>query len=184
MAYHVEDPGKERNDTRFAQLFMKKVVNVPENAGQIRLSFYHIFNFEPGFDGGVLELSTDEGSTWQDAGQFILVGGYDGTLTEQSSNPLGTRAAWTARGRPGVFSQVVVDLSSFAGKRVKLKFLAGFDEAAGILNGYTGWFIDDIQVTAVLYTCGQQQIASEEAAPAAANPRYGRPPKRGFPRIE
>ena len=48
---------------------------------------------------------------------------------------------------------MVVDLSGFAGKRVKLRFLAGFDDASGILNGYTGWFIDDIQVTAVMYSC-------------------------------
>ena len=184
MAYHVQDPGKERNDTLHAQLFMKKVVVIPENAGQVRLSFFHIFNFEPGFDGGILETSTDEGGTWQDAGPLVIVGGYDGTLTDHSSNPLGTRAAWTSRGRPGVFSQVVVDLSSLAGKRVKLRFRAGFDEAAGILNGYTGWFIDDIQITAVLYTCGQTQIASEGVTSAAVVSPAPRPPRRGFTRVE
>ncbi len=153
MSYHAQDPGNEKNDSQLSQLSMKKVVTIPDNAGQVRLSFFQIFNFEPGFDGGVLELSTDEGDTWQDAGPLVLVGGYDGTLTGVSNNPLGTRAAWTSRGKPGVFSQVVVDLSGFAGKRVKLRFLAGFDDAAGILNGYTGWFIDDIQVTAVMYSC-------------------------------
>lgn len=183
MAYHVEDPGKEQNDTRHAQLFMKKVVKIPDNAGQVRLSFFHIFNFEPGFDGGVLELSTDEGATFQDAGSLILVGGYDGTLTEDSNNPLGTRAAWTSRGKPGVFSQVVVDLSAFAGKRVKLKFRAGFDEAAGVLNGYAGWFIDDIQVTAVMYSCGQAQAVSEANAPAEVQQR-SRPLRRGLQRID
>ena len=183
LSYHVEDPGKEQNDTRHAQLFMKKVVTIPDNAGQVRLSFFHIFNFEPGFDGGVLELSTDEGETWQDAGPLILSGGYDGTLTEDSSNPLGTRVAWTSRGRPGVFSQVVVDLSSLAGKRVKLKFRAGFDEAAGILNGYTGWYIDDIQVTAVRYTCGQAQVAGEVVT-QSDGPRGSRIPRRGLQRTE
>ncbi len=183
MSYHVEDPGKVRNDTRFSQLFMKKVVTIPENAGQVRLSFFHVYNFEPGFDGGVLETSTDEGETYQDAGSLILVGGYDGTLSEVSSNPLGTRIAWTSRGKPGVFSQVVVDLSSFAGKRVKLKFIAGFDEASGVLDGYTGWFIDDIKVTAVMYSCGQTQVTSAENT-ASANRREPRLPRRGFPRIE
>jgi len=176
MSYHAQDPGKEKNDFQLSQLFMKKVVTIPDNAGQARLSFFHIFNFEPGFDGGVLELSTDEGETWQDVGPLILVGGYDGQLTEVSSNPLGNRFAWTSRGRPGVFSQVVIDLSGFAGKRVKLKFLAGFDAAAGILNGYTGWFIDDIQVTAVMYSCGQAQaaVASTEAIETQQRPRFGR----------
>lgn len=183
MSYHAQDAGREKNESQLSQLFMKKVVTIPDNAGQVRLSFFHIFNFEPGFDGGVLELSTDEGETFQDAGPLILVGGYDGTLTEVSNNPLGTRAAWTARGKPGVFSQVVVDLSGFAGKRVKLRFLAGFDDAAGILNGYTGWFIDDIQVTAVMYSCGSSQAANDANEPAE-NLRSRRPERRGLPRIE
>jgi hypothetical protein len=82
-----------------------------------------------------------------------------------------------------VFSQVVVDLSAFAGKRVKLRFLAGFDDAAGILQGYTGWFIDDIQVTAVMYSCGQSQ-ANNDADETAEKQRSSRPQRRGLPRIE
>lgn len=183
MSYHVEDQGRERNESQLSQLYMKKVVTIPENAGQVRLSFFHIFNFEPGFDGGILELSTDEGETWQDAGSLILVGGYDGKLTGDSNNPLGTRSAWTSRGRPGVFSQVVVDLSDFAGKRVKLRFRAGFDDSTGILNGYTGWFIDDIQVTAVMYSCTQAQAQSESIARAVQQQR-SRPGRRGVQRIE
>ena len=183
MSYHAEDAGREKNESQLSQLFMKKVVTIPDNAGQVRLSFFHIFNFEPGFDGGVLDLSTDEGGTWQDAGPLVLVGGYDGTLTAVSNNPLGTRAAWTSRGKPGVFSQVVVDLSAFAGKRVKLRFLAGFDDAAGILQGYTGWFIDDIQVTAVMYSCGQSQ-ANNDADETAEKQRSGRPERRGLPGVE
>jgi hypothetical protein len=154
MSFHAEDPGKETDDSRLALLFMKKGLTIPDNAGQVRLSFFQIFNFEPGYDGAVLEISADDGD-WQDAGALILVGGYDGKVTKASNNPLGTRFAWTARGRPGVFSQVVVDLSDFAGKRIKLRFSAGFDNAAGIRDGYTGWFVDDIQVTAVMYSCGQ-----------------------------
>jgi hypothetical protein len=130
-----------------------------------------------------LELSTDEGETWQDSGELILVGGYDGSLTDLSENPLGSRAAWTSRGKPGVFSQVVVDLSGFAGKRVKLRFRAGFDFGTGILDGYTGWFIDDIQVTAVMYTCGQSPSAEEQTT-TAVDPRNLRPKRRVDPRIE
>jgi Subtilase family len=153
MSFHVEDPGIDNKDTRLGQLYMKKSLAIPDNAGQVRLSFFHIFNFEPGYDGGVLEISTDDGDTWQDLGAQVLVGGYDGKVTSASSNPLGDRFAWTARGRPGVFSQVVVDLSDFAGKRIRLRFLGGFDLASGVKDGYTGWFIDDIKITAVMYSC-------------------------------
>lgn len=154
MSFHTQDSGnEENNDRQLSQLFTKKGVTIPGNAGQVRLSFFHIFNFEPGYDGGVAEISTDEGETWQDLGLQILVGGYDGKVTSVSNNPLGDRFAWTARGKPGVFSQVVINLSDFAGKRIKLRFLAGFDNATGVKDGYTGWFIDDIRITAIMYSC-------------------------------
>ncbi|HET9532080.1 MAG TPA: S8 family serine peptidase [Blastocatellia bacterium] len=152
-SYHTVDPGKEENDFRLSTLTMKKKIAIPENAGRVRLSFFHIFNFEPGFDGGVLEISTDGGSTWQDLGSRVIVGGYDGQLTEASENPLGSRQAWTSRGRAGVFSQVVVNLDDFAGQQIRLRFLAGFDFATGILEGYTGWFIDDIRISSVNFNC-------------------------------
>ncbi|HXG93447.1 MAG TPA: S8 family serine peptidase [Blastocatellia bacterium] len=153
QSYHTVDPGKEDKDNLQATLLLKKPLSIPENAGHVRLSFFHIFNFEPGYDGGVLEISDDGGETWKDAGALIITGGYDGKVTEASSNPLGTRFAWTARGRAGVFSQVVVNLDDYAGKRIKLRFIAGFDNAAGILDGYSGWYIDDIRITATMYAC-------------------------------
>jgi hypothetical protein len=153
MSYHIEDPGLEDNDNRLGFLRMKKALAIPANAGQVRLSFFHIFNFEPGYDGGVLEISDDDGNTWQDLGSRMIVGGYDGTVTTASNNPLGTRVSWTARGERGVFRQVIVNLDDFAGKSIRIRFYGGFDNAVGIRDGYTGWFIDDIQITANTYRC-------------------------------
>jgi hypothetical protein len=153
-SYHAVDPGKdEGDDALLSTLFMKKQANIPDDAGQVRLTFFHIFNFEPGFDGGVLEISTDGGATWQDLGSRAIVGGYDGKVTGASDNPLGERLAWTSRGKPGVFSQVVINLDDFAGQKIKLQFLAGFDGATGVKDGYAGWFIDDLRITAKRFTC-------------------------------
>ncbi|HKQ08658.1 MAG TPA: S8 family serine peptidase [Blastocatellia bacterium] len=168
MSYHVVDPGKSENDALNALLFTKKSFNIPSNLGSVRLSFYHIFNFEPGFDGGILELSSDNGETWIDLGSRMLVGGYDGKVTSASSNPLGSRFAWTARGKAGVFSQVIVNLDDFVGQRIKLRFQAGFDEATGVLDGYQGWFIDDIRITATPFACG---AAADVVQPADENVR-------------
>jgi hypothetical protein len=150
QSYHVVDPGKTADDFQLSTLMLKKVMNIPANAANVRLSFFHIYNFEPGFDGGVMEFSLDDGVTWEDLGSRIIVGGYDGKVTnvETSKNPLGTRFAWTSRGRPGVFSPVVINLDDFAGKSIRLRFVAGFDAATGILDGYKGWFIDNIKMTA------------------------------------
>jgi hypothetical protein len=153
QSYHAVDPGKtDNNDDTLATLVMKKGVSIPANAGRVRLTFFHVFNFEPGYDGGVIEISAD-GGDFQDLGSRIIVGGYDGKVTGTSSNPLGSRFAWTSRGRPGVFSQVVINLDDFAGKKIKLRFSAGFDAATGVLDGFAGWFIDDIQITASTFLC-------------------------------
>lgn len=156
-SYHAVDPGSDGINVQLSTLLQKKRVAIPAEAGNIRLSFRHIFNFEPGFDGGVIEISTDNGETWQDLGSRILAGGYDGKLTDVTDNPLGNRFAWTARGRPGVFSQVVINLDEFAGQRIRLRFLAGFDETTGVLEGFTGWFIDDIRITSELFGCQSRQ---------------------------
>jgi hypothetical protein len=153
QSYHAVDQGKEEKDEQQSILLMKKAVTIPADAGGVRLSFFHIFNFEEGFDGGVLEISDDGGDTWQDLGSRIIVGGYDGKVSEATRNPLGNRSAWTSRGRPGVFSQVVINLDDFAGKKIKLRFIAGFDAATGFRDGFTGWFIDDIQINAGRYIC-------------------------------
>lgn len=152
-SYHAVDPGKDEENEQLATMTMKKKINIPANAGRVRLTFFHIFNFEPGFDGGVLEISTDNGATWEDLGSRAIAGGYDGKVTEASFNPLGNRFAWTARGRAGIFSPVVINLDDFAGKRVQFRFLAGFDTATGVRDGYTGWFIDDLRITTELFDC-------------------------------
>ena len=153
QSYHAEDPGKTEGDSQLSSLTMKKAKTIPGTAGNVRLTFSHIFNFEPGFDGGVVEISTDGGETWQDLGSRILVGGYDGKVTSNSDNPLGDRFAWTLHGKAGVFSQVVINLDDFIGQRIKLRFLAGFDGATGILDGYKGWYIDNIKITADIFEC-------------------------------
>jgi hypothetical protein len=148
------------------------------------LSFFHIFNFEPGFDGGVLEISAD-GGDWEDLGSRVISGGYDGKVTETTNNPLESRFAWTSRGRPGVFSQVVINLDDFAGKKIKLRFLAGFDAATGILDGYTGWFIDDIQITANSFACGAAATTSpEEVTNSFSEPARRQMKTRPNPRVE
>ncbi len=153
MSYHAVDPGKESDNSQLSDLKLKKKISIPSAAGHVRLTFFHIFNFEPGFDGGVLEISTDSGVTWEDLGSRIITGGYDGKVTSASGNPLGNRLAWTSRGRAGVFSQVVINLDDFAGQRIQLRFRAGFDGATGVRDGFTGWFIDDIRLTATSFTC-------------------------------
>ena len=105
------------------------------------LSFWHHFETETGYDGGVLEVSTD-GSTWADvaaAGGVFLAGGYNDTLSTGFSNPLPGRDAWSGTGS---LQQVQVDLTALAGGDLWLRFRFGCDSSVSD----EGWWVDDIRI--------------------------------------
>ncbi len=109
------------------------------------LTFWHQYQFEGNdFDGAVLEISVDQGDSWTDLGPFIIANGYNGTINSGYSNPLGGRAGWT--GELTAWTQVTVDLGSFAGQSALIRWRIGSD----ISVGAQGWYIDDVRVTAPL----------------------------------
>ncbi|MFV2072114.1 MAG: S8 family serine peptidase, partial [Thermoanaerobaculales bacterium] len=111
-----------------------------------QLTFWHRYQFEEGsgttgYDGGVIEISTDGGGSWTDLGPDITAGGYTHTISSTYSNPLGGRQAWS--GNQTTFTQVTVDLSSYVGQSVNVRWRMGCDSSVG--DG--PWYIDDIQIT-------------------------------------
>lgn len=122
-------------------------IQLPADGRNLQLVFFHTFEFERGtFDGGVIEIST--GGDFEDLGPKILKGRYTGTIYEFTSNPLAARPAWV-EGRLGTFQQVVVDLSSFAGKTVTIRFRVGTDQDGKGL----GWYIDDVSLRGDRVSC-------------------------------
>jgi hypothetical protein len=118
------------------------------------LSFWHRFTFEGSgasfYDGGVLETSTDNGATWQDAGANITTGGYNGTIATGFANPLAGRPGWgQASAGYHAFTQVVVNLLPYAGTNLAFRFRQGDDNS----NTSLGWWIDDIVVTISSNSC-------------------------------
>ncbi len=105
------------------------------------LSFWHKYQFESGFDGAVLEISVDSGSSWQDLEAHITSGGYNDTISTIFSNPIGGQNAWS--GDQSTFGQVVVDLSAFDGQTVMIRWRMGCDSSVD--DG--PWLIDDVLVT-------------------------------------
>ncbi len=111
------------------------MVNV---AGNGIFSFWHTYSYENYYDGGVIEISTDGGSSWADLGALITSGnGYNDTLS--GGNPLGAREAWSG-GSIGPMEEVTVDLSSYDGEAVNIRFRLGCDYSVG----GAGWYIDDV----------------------------------------
>ena len=126
------------------------------------LRFNHAYGFEDdaghAYDGGVLEYSTNNGATWNDLGPLLTDGGYNGTITTSSNNPLEGRNAFVRESNGYKSSRA--NLSSLAGQSVRIRFRIGTDFIA---DDY-GWFIDDIRI----YTCGPT-LAPTAATQAASN---------------
>ncbi len=113
------------------------------------MQFNHSHGFENSgsifWDGGVVEYSTDGGSSWLDAfAQGLITAGqtYGGTV-EPGLNPLAEQSAFVADSWGYTATQL--DLSSLAGETFEYRFGVGSDEVA---DDY-GWFVDDVRI----FTC-------------------------------
>ena len=110
---------------------------VPSNPPYFTFQGY--INSEASWDGGVVEITTNNGTTWTDLGSRIVSGGYNSALSS-STNPLSGRS--TYNGNSNGFVKTSINLTTYAGQTVKIRFRFGSDASvAG-----TGWYVDDIQM--------------------------------------
>jgi Zn-dependent metalloprotease len=162
--------GQDGNGTSDGRIFLNKNVAIASNSF---LRFNHAYGFESNtagssfFDGGVVEYSTNGGSSWNDAGSLFSHNGYNGTIAS-NSNPLNGRSAFVADSFGYRSSRL--NLSSLAGQNVRFRFRVGNDSSVGDY----GWFIDDVR----LYNCTTSGGPKDEfnylpiisKAPAAPTP--------------
>jgi hypothetical protein len=107
-------------------------------------SFWHEIISSDFNNGGVVEITTDGGKTWEDLGPYMSGFVYNETITGNSV--LNGRKAFAGF---GYYGTTVIDLSSFAGKKVKIRFrYATSDNSFAVPNGGTGWIINDIVLSA------------------------------------
>ena len=112
-----------------------------------KLSFWSAYNTEEGWDGGVVEISTNGGATWTDLGANMTSGGYNGGLGAAPTNALSGRAAFT--GLSAGFINTIVNLTAYAGQSVKLRFRFGSDDNTSAPTSPAGWWVDDITLNAL-----------------------------------
>jgi hypothetical protein len=116
------------------QYLVSPNINVPAGS---ELSFWHRYDLEAGYDGGLVEISTNGGTTWTDLGSLMTLNGYSGTI----DNPIGDRPAFTGT---SAWIETRANLASFGGQTVKLRFRQADDSS----ESETGWWVDDIAVRA------------------------------------
>ncbi len=116
--------------------------------GSFGFTFRHRYSFEfaaspsvENFDGGVIEITQNNGATWTDIGALASPG-YTGPIATGGGNPIEGRNAFcqTSPGYPA-FTSVTVNLgTAYAGQTVKIRFRLGTD----VFVGAPGWEIDDV----------------------------------------
>ena len=85
-----------------------------------KLSFWHSRGLESTFDGGVVEVSTNGGTTWADIGAAAFTAnGYNATISTCCSNPIGGRQAFSGT---SPYVQSVASLAAYAGQNILIRF--------------------------------------------------------------
>ena len=132
-------------------------VELPQSAGMV-LRFQNRMRSEPDVDGGVLEYSSDGGSSWFDilAGDGsgipanparFISGGYDATISSDTS-PIDGRSAWSSTN--STFTLTQVDLSDMSGYQVMFRWrfaCNNFFPPPTVTDA--GWWVDDVGIGSV-----------------------------------
>lgn len=125
-------------------------------ANPLIITFDHVHDFEWSFDGtmtlwdgGVIEITNDDGATWTDISAYADPG-YTGVLFTGAGNPLSGQMGYGSQNPSFPMPDTVsLDLgTTFAGETVRLRFRIGTDQAVGA----QGWFIDNIDFQGILNT--------------------------------
>ncbi len=109
------------------------------------LSFIHSYDNELKWEGSVIEISTNGGTTWADIGESnFLQEGYNGSILSNSTASIAGRRAFT--GNSGGFVRSIINLSPYANQpNVKFRWRFASDNAVASV----GWYVDDISITAI-----------------------------------
>ncbi|MCB1567764.1 MAG: hypothetical protein KDI69_02950, partial [Xanthomonadales bacterium] len=127
------------------QRLVSPAIALPTGEDPVVLKFWHVPNNENSgatacYDGGILEVSSDAGTTWtQVPAANLLLGGYRGAISSSFSNPLSGLQAWCG---DTAYMQTIADVSSYAGQSVQFRFRLGTDTSVS----KPGWDVDDVSV--------------------------------------
>jgi len=127
------------------QRLVSPAVAIPSGQNPVTLKFWHLPNLENSgttacYDGGILEATTNAGTTWtQVANANLLVGPYTGAVSASFGNPLAGLQAWC---NGTVYFQTIADVSSLAGQTAQFRMRLGSDTSVSDV----GWDIDDVTV--------------------------------------
>jgi bacillolysin len=148
--------GGDASSQTDSNVAMTRSVAIPATANSAFLRFDHAYGFDDddnlsngdqgGYDGGVVEYSSNGGASYTDLGTLFTVNGYDGPVadfgTPALDSPLAGRQAFIRESHGYISS--LANLTSLRGKSLRFRFRIGTDATVGDL----GWALDDVRIFA------------------------------------
>lgn len=103
-----------------------------------QFSFYHSYNTQSQNDGGRIFISIDNGLTFIDLGESMLINGYRNTVY---ANEL-YKSVPGFSGNSGGFISTIIDLSDYSDEDIIIRFQMDTNQS----GGGSGWWIDDVSI--------------------------------------
>lgn len=127
-------------------------------AGANAFSFWQYLDTEGEFDGGVVEISDDGGTNYEDLGSRMIAGGYNSIINNNFSGvPFTVLDGREAFSGFAPFFQTVVDLTGYSGTvMIRWRF------AADTNTGGTGWWIDDVEFSDLYFIKNEASVTVAE----------------------
>lgn len=128
--------------------FVLKLINpVTTTSGPVEIGFYHRYNTEATWDGGVVEYSINGGTTWLDAGPYFTEHGYPSSISNISGTAIAGRPAFTGNSDTQfsatgfIHSTIRLVLGAPQSLLIRFRMVTDANTAA---TGINGWHVDDI----------------------------------------
>lgn len=141
-------------DRKGTAILTTPAIIIPPIPDGMQLSFWHSYNTQASQDGGRIEFSIDNGTTWfgiEDANSGASFGsnGYNSTIaTPNGNNPNGSdfagKAAWSGNSNGFIRSLVNLTSAKFANKTIRLRWAFATNNS----TASHGWYVDSISLIA------------------------------------
>lgn len=142
--------------------YVLTLINPLQIDGPVEVSFYHRYETEATYDGGVVEYSRN-GTTWLDAGQFFVQNGYPSAIVPNTNSPIAGRPAFTGNSNTQfnttTWVHSVLRINSPPGL-LYFRFRFACDGSVGG-PGINGWYVDDIVISQISGAVNETRLSAE-----------------------